>query len=73
MSLFKVTFKPDVYVTVTLEAESEDDASEKAWEEADGYLDRSFGVPGYTNGGTVTAEPSLDGVGADTVEELVEG
>lgn len=70
MPEFKVTFKPNLFVTVTLDAESEDDASEQAWLEADGYLDRALAVPGYTNGGTVAAEAGMDGVGAETIEEL---
>jgi len=65
MATFRLTYVAPLNLVVTIEADDEDDASDRAWEEAQEYLQTVYG-----NGLHVTADGDLDGIGADEISEV---
>lgn len=65
---FNVQYTVPMSVTVEVDADDRDDASNKAWDMADEYLKTIYG-----DNRNVTACAILDGIGADSVEEIVVG
>lgn len=63
MSTYTARFSTTISLVVTVEADDEDAAAEIAWEDAKTYLDTVYG---HRN---VIADATLDGIGADKVEE----
>lgn len=66
MPRYKVTFTVPAEVVVFIDAEDDDTAADTAWEYADEHL-RTVAAP---NAMDVSVLASLDGIGADNVEEV---
>ena len=64
MTRFTAKFMTTICLDVDVEADDEDSAAEDAWELASEYLATVVG-----DHRSVSAEASLDGIGAETVEE----
>jgi hypothetical protein len=68
MSRYRVEISTKLNVTVLLDADSEEDAADAAWEAAQQY---AHTVNGADLGDvTVDAEADFDGIGADEVTEV---
>ena len=65
MRTYLVTFTTPIHLTVTVEAEGEQEAADLAWQPAEDYLQTIVG-----DHQQVRAEASLDGIGADDVTEV---
>ena len=65
MSTYDVTFNTTLSVTVTIQADDEDTAADKAWEIAENYAKTIGG-----NYRDIRADASFDGIGADEVTEV---
>lgn len=59
MSGYKVRFNTNIDITVTISADDDEQAAEKAWDIAEEYLNTVYG-----NNRDIIAEASLDGIGA---------
>ena len=64
MSTFRLTYIVPLNLVVTIEADDSDDAQDRAWEEAQEFVQTI-----YSNGNHVTADCDLDGIGADEITE----
>lgn len=68
MSEYRVQFRTAISLTVVLDADDEGQAADTAWEHAEEYLRT---VTGDVSGGRcVTADATMDGIGADEVEKV---
>jgi len=65
VTTFRLTYVVPLNLTVTIEADDEDDAQDRAWDEAQEYLQTIYGDSRH-----VTAAVDLDGIGADEVTEV---
>ncbi len=65
MKQWRVEFSTPITLVVRLQARSEDEATDWAWQQAEAYLSTSYG-----DGRSVVADASLDGVGPVSVEEV---
>lgn len=63
MTSYIVRFTTSISLVVDVEAGDEEAAADLGWERAEEYLKTVYGA------GDVRAEASLDGIGADEVEE----
>jgi len=66
MGTYRLTYVVPMNLTVTIEADDEDDAQDRAWRDAQTYLETVYG-----DGRNVTSDVDLDGIGADEVTELL--
>ncbi len=64
MPTFEVTYTTQLNLTVRIDAEGQEDAADGSWQAAQNYCQTLMG-----DHLTVRAEATLDGIGADTVEE----
>lgn len=69
MTRYRVTFSVPAEVVVTLDADSEDEAADQAWEAGQSHLQTL--LPGSTLP-SVEVLIDLDGIGADQVDETME-
>jgi hypothetical protein len=68
MTKYRVGLGTRINLVVEIEAEDEEQAADEAWEHAEEYLRT---VTGDSSGGRrVRADATLDGIGADEVEEV---
>lgn len=65
MPKYKVSFETKIRVEVEIHEDDQDTAADKAWDLAQEYLDTVHG-----DHRDVTAEATLDGIGAETVKEV---
>lgn len=65
---YRAYYRTHIEITVEVEADNEDDAAEISWDMADEYTHTIYGKPFQDF--PITAEVSLDGIGADVVVEL---
>jgi hypothetical protein len=65
VNTFEVHYTTNINLNVTVEADDEDQAQDVAWDAAQSYLSTVVG-----DHQMVTADASLDGVGADEIEEV---
>ena len=67
--LYEVEFTLPMTVIVPIEARSEEEAADRAWEIAEAYVKDALSYRRTVSAGTVQAIGTLDGVGADAVKE----
>lgn len=65
MPKYEVNLQTHLNVVVTVDADDEDSAADKAWHKAQEFAETVWG-----NGRDVRAEADFDGVGADEIEEV---
>jgi hypothetical protein len=65
MATYTVRFNTTISLAVRVEADDPDSAADAAWQPAEDYLNTVYG-----NSRDVLADATLDGIGADEVEEI---
>ncbi len=68
--LYEVEFTLPVTVIVPIEARSEEEAADRAWETAEAYVKDALSYRQTVSAGAVRAAGTLDGIGADLVREV---